>query len=335
MTMQKIQEIEGCDPEQLPDQVLQSKAPLVLRGLVSDWPFVQAAKTSMASANRYLKAYDKGAVIFASIGDADSGGRVFYDEKMEGFNFKRQKLQLNALLDKINLCAVDDHPAVYYMDSTSVDYCLPGLRNDNDLALTHLNPLVSIWIGNQTRIAAHYDIPNNIACVAAGARRFTLFPPEQLENLYVGPLDFNPAGQAISLVDFKDQDFDKYPKFKEALKHAQCAELQAGDAIYIPSMWWHHVEGLEKLNVLINYWWQAAPAFMGSPMDVLNHALLSIRSLPEEQRKAWQHIFNFYVFNPDADAIDHIPKPRRGALSAIDEATARRLRSQLLKQLNH
>ena len=332
--MNKIQEIAGCNPEQLPEHVLQSKTPLVLRGLVSKWSLVRAAQASMADAANYLQELYTGAVVSVSVGGAETSGRVFYDATMEGFNFKREKLQLSDLIDKITACETADRSPVYYMDSTSVDYCLPGFRTNNDLALAHLNPLVSIWIGNQTHIAAHYDIPSNIACVAVGARRFTLFPPEQLDNLYVGPLDFTPAGQAVSMVNMKDPDFSEHPKFKEALQHAQCAELRAGDAIYIPSMWWHNVEGLESFNVLVNYWWRTSPAFMGSPMDVLNHALLSIRGLPEEQRQAWQHIFDYYVFNPNADAIAHIPPQRRNILAPIDETTARRMRAQLLKRLN-
>src|SRR5206468_367295 len=82
-------------------------------------------------------------------------------------------------------------------------------------------------------------------------RRFTLFPPEQLQNLYVGPLDFNPAGQAISLVDHAAPDLERFPRYAEALQHAQVAELEAGDAIFIPSMWWHAVEALAPFNALV------------------------------------------------------------------------------------
>ena len=143
-----------------------------------------------------------------------------------------------------------------YVGSTNVDNWLPGFRAENDINLHAQTPLASLWIGNQSRVAAHYDFPTNIACSVAGHRRFTLFPPEQLENLYVGPVDFTPAGQPISTVDFAQPDYAKFPRFKDALRHARVADLEPGDAILVPSMWWHHVEALESVNVLVNYWWR-------------------------------------------------------------------------------
>ncbi|MFX7984900.1 cupin-like domain-containing protein, partial [Acinetobacter baumannii] len=88
--------------------------------------------------------------------------------------------------------------------------------------------------------------------VAAGRRRFTVFPPEQLPNLYLGPLDPTPAGQPVSLVDFHQPDFERFPRFRDALAAGEAAELAPGDAVYIPSMWFHHVEGLAPVNLLIN-----------------------------------------------------------------------------------
>ncbi|MDP5041146.1 MAG: cupin-like domain-containing protein, partial [Paraglaciecola sp.] len=217
--------------------------------------------------------------------------------------------------------------------STSVDQILPGLRDaQNDIPQLADKPLVSIWVGNQSRIAAHYDVTDNVACVAAGKRRFTLFGPEQLDNLYIGPLDFTPAGQPASLVDFHQPDFIRFPKFKTALEHALVAELEAGDGIFIPSMWWHHVEALSDFNILVNYWWRQVPNYVGVPSDALNHAMLAIKSLPLEQREAWRHLFDYYVFRPAGQ--DHIPAHARGMLDAIDENSARKLRAVLLNKLN-
>ena len=184
------------------------------------------------------------------------------------------------------------------------------------------------------RGAAHYDEPDNIACRAVGRRRFTLFPPDQLGNLYIGPLDFTPAGQTISMVDFSEPDFENYPRFRDALRKALVADMEPGDAIFIPSMWWHHVEALDGFNVLINYWWRQSPAFMDTPANVLQHALLSLRDLPEAQRKAWHEIFKFYIFDFDENAVAHIPEQRLGVLSPIDESKARKIRAQLLNKLN-
>ena len=101
--------------------------------------------------------------------------------------------------------------------------CLPGFREDNDLDFAErgVDAPPAIWIGNRTIASCHYDAPNNIACCVVGRRRFTLFPPEQIFNLYPGPLDPTPGGQAVSLVDFANPDFERYPRFREAL--APCA----------------------------------------------------------------------------------------------------------------
>ena len=88
-----------------------------------------------------------------------------------------------------------------------------------------------------------------------------LFPSGQIKNLYVGPLDFTLSGQAISLVDFHAPDFERFPRFKLALQHAQVAELEPGDAIYIPSLWFHHVESFDPLSILMNYWWRPHDAY--------------------------------------------------------------------------
>jgi hypothetical protein len=318
----------------LPDELLRATEPYVVRGLAAHWPLVQAARTSIEAGDAYLRRFYRGATVGAMLGKPEIAGRFFYNQDLTGFNYYSAQARLDAVLDEMKGYRDNPRPAAIYVGSTTVDTILPGLRAENDIDLGARDALASIWIGNQTRIAAHYDLPDNLAVVAAGRRRFTLFPPAQLANLYVGPLDFNPAGQAISLVDFAAPDYDRFPRFREALKHAQVAELDAGDAIFIPSMWWHHVEALAPFNVLVNYWWRQSPDYMDSPTNALMLALLTMRELPAAQRQAWQDVFRHYIFEPGEDKDAHLPMHARHALAPLDEDRARALRGALLKRLN-
>ena len=330
--MQAIVEVDGGAP--LSDEILASPVPLVLRGLVADWPLVRAARGGAGQADAYLRRFYRDATVLASHSPPGTGGRIFYNDDLSGFNFTSQMVRFDQVLDALlaHLDAAD--PPTLYVGSTTVDTCLPGLRAENDVDLGARDPLASIWIGNRTRIPAHYDVPDNLACVAAGRRRFTLFPPEQLKNLYVGPLDFTPAGQSVSLVDFARPDFERFPLFAEALRHAQAAELEPGDALFIPSMWWHHVEGLEPFNILINYWWRQSPAWMDTPASTLSLALMTLRDLPPAQRAAWKEIFRHYVFDSDGGEAAHIPPAARHSLAPLDDDAARMLRAQILRRLN-
>ena len=340
-----VQTLRGIKPDNIPEAVLNADRPIVLKGLVADWPAVKAAQAGKAAAITYMREHCKNQQVMVFKAAPEVKGRFFYNHDLSGFNFERSSASLDNMLTQFETLGDHKDDAACYIGSTSVDSCCPDFRKQNDLVLgssidanTHsAGPLVSVWMGNQTRIAAHFDSPNNIACVSAGRRRFTLFPPEQLVNLYVGPLDFTPAGQAISLVDFHKPDFERYPLFKDALKVAQVVELDAGDAIYIPSMWWHHVEALEAFNVLINYWWQAESSAKGArsaPMDAMIHALLSIKTLPIEQRRAWQVLFNHYIFEQQPDALAHIPDKAQGVLGDIDNATAKQLLAMLRRKLD-
>ncbi len=328
----KVEEIASSRLEDLTDELLTSQKPIILRGLVNHWELTKKGKISDDSARQYINSFYNDKPVHTLIAPAEVKGRYFYNDDLSGFNFERKNTSLSNVLEEIISQSKQKYSKTQYVGSTSVDYILPGFRNKNDIPKLKESSLVSIWIGNQSRIAAHYDIPDNLACTVVGKRRFILFPPAQLENLYIGPLDFTPAGQPASLIDLHNPDFEKFPKFREAIKNAQVAELEAGDAIFIPSMWWHHVESLSQFNVLINYWWRQVGLYMGAPLDALNHALLSIKDLPEEQREAWRNVFDYYIFSPQEQ--NHIPQEKRGVLNPIDENLARQLRALLLNRLN-
>ncbi|KQY86782.1 MULTISPECIES: cupin-like domain-containing protein [Roseateles] len=331
--MQAIRERTGLKPADLGDDILTATEPLVLRGLVRDWPAVQAGLQSPEALAGYLLGHWRDATVGVMLAPPEAGGRLFYNDDFTGFNFERKVGRFDVVLGSLMQLLGAPQPPALYIGATSVDTCLPGFRAENDLGLAVDDPIVSLWLGNRSRISAHFDLPDNVACVVAGRRRFTLFPPEQIDNLYVGPLDFTPAGQAVSLVDFHAPDFDRHPRFREALAHGQEAELEPGDALFIPSMWWHHVEALSALNLLVNYWWRRTPDYMDSPINALMLALLTMRGLPPEQRRSWRHLFDHYIFDDGDRAVAHIPAHARHALAPLDDAGARAMRAHLLNRL--
>jgi len=328
-----IPELDGADSADILATINGRETPVVMRGLCSDWPLLRH-RDAPDLAIDYLKAHDQGAPVTAFVADAEHAGRLFYNEQISELNFQPIRTTLTDVLDRLRQARGMPKPPTIYMGSMALNHCLPEIKAANSLPSHDLVTSVRIWIGNASRVAAHHDVLDNIACVCAGKRRFTLFPPDQLANLYLGPLDLTPAGQQVSLVDPDQPDLARFPRYAEALEHAQQAELEPGDAIYIPSMWWHQVSALSRFNILINHWWRDQPAWMGAPADVLKHALLNLRDLPRRQRIAWQTIFNHYIFDPPEDALAHIPESQRGMLGGLDEDQARQLRMQLRNNLN-
>ncbi len=298
---------------------------------------MQEALTAPANLARYLSAFDNGTPVDAILMPPAARGRIAYNEAMDGFNFVRNRLPVTTILEQLARYAQFEDPPAVAVQSAPLSDSLPGFAAENRLAV--LDPAVEprIWIGNRVTVPAHFDESQNVACVVAGMRRFTLFPPEQVANLYVGPLDFAPTGAAMSMVQFAAADFGKFPRFKDALAAARTAELGPGDAIFIPTLWWHHVESLDaRLNVLVNYWWSGTLGTVestASGMDCLVHGLLNVRPMPAELRQAWASLFDHYVFRASDADLEHIPEHRRGVLAKLSPEAAQRVRDLLVARL--
>lgn len=333
--------ITDYESRALDEQIFSSKEPVVIKGLVNHWKLVEQGRQSDSEAINYLKSQYNGRPSTACIGSPDIQGRFFYNEERTQLNYDSRQMRVDEVLDLIQKNFNKENPTSYYIASNVIDTHFPDFRRENDLIIPRPEtdvPLedlrISIWIGNRTTACCHYDTSDNIACCVVGKRRFTLFPPDQIANLYPGPLTPTPGGQVLSMVDFSDPDFNQYPNFAEAIKHGQIAELEAGDALYLPSMWWHQVESLNPFNVLVNYWWSNSAKFMGSATNVLLHALLSLRDKPAHEKAGWKHIFDYYVFGDADRAGKHLPEQARGYLGEIDPAKSKMLRALLLNNLN-
>ena len=340
MTANQVLVLEGISPDNIPfDDLFALNKPVILKGLVNNWPLVQTGKQSVEQAMAQLTENDTGRPLLAYRAPAHIKSRFGYNDTCTGFNYSSEKTRLSDVLAQIKAGFSDDEHEYLYINSLRFDQGLPELSKANTLNFSHPEftnnqPVPKIWIGTESVAAAHFDQPKNIACCVLGKRRFTLFSPEQVDNLYPGPLSPTPGGQVVTTANLDEPDFEKFPRLKTALENAWIADLEPGDGLYYPSMWWHEVRAFDRFNIMVNFWWMTAKPYLGNPMDLLMHGMLTLRDKPAEEKAAWRALFDYYVFGDGEKVIEHLPVECHGPLAQMDELSARRLRAMLLNNLN-
>lgn len=331
--MQNVQEWHDVDQETFQAEIIPLNKPAVFKSLVRDWPAVQQTISSPAAMTSYLSQFDTGEEIAVLVGPPAIKGRFFYRDDLKGFNYDRVGRTLISTL-KVLSAPESKEPLAIAMQGVSIADNLPGFSDDNHLHLLDESVLPRLWLGNKTTTTTHYDTSENIACAVAGRRRITFFPPDQIANLYVGPLLLTPAGTPMSMVDLRQPDLSRYPKFENALNTALRADLEPGDAVYIPSFWWHNVESLDSFSMLVNYWWGGPDEAAVTPYHSLLHSLLSIPNLPREKRKIWRDLFNYYVFQIDQNPAAHLPEDLEDIIGTFSPKRKKRLMERLSKNLS-
>lgn len=312
------------------DALLRHSEPILLKGAIDHWPALAAAAQSPGSLNAYLKERDSGAWVPVMEAPPSSGGRFGYADDPREFTFTKRSRPLGETLERIGYARANPGAGYLAIQLLSLDTQMPAFVRDNVMPLIPAGARPKLWLGGPVKTQIHNDRDHNLACVIAGHRRFLLFPPEQVANLYIGPLDNPPP---LSLVDPEAPDLDTFPRFRQALDAARVAHLGPGDALLMPRYWWHHVTSRDPYNAMVNYWWGGSPAGLGDPYDAFLTALLALKALPARDRAYWQAMFEAHVFGDEG--VAHIPPTARGILGAMTPAqrTAlkQRLRAAVLK----
>ena len=308
------------------DAIVAAEAPVVIEGALEHWPALAAGRSSAAAMNEYLKSMDTGSFVEALEAPPQTLGRFFYTPDLRGFNFSHRRRRLSETLDHLLRSLGEPNAPFIAIQSLPLAEHLPDFMRHNPTPFLPAQVLPRLWVGGAVRTQTHHDPEHNLACVVAGRRRFLLFPPEQVANLYVGPID-KPFPPPLSLVDAAAPDLERFPKFALALQAARVAHLRAGDAIFMPKYWWHHVTSLEPYNVLVNYWWGNDARGLDRPMECFLTALLAIKELPRGERAYWRAMFDTYIFGEEPPA--HIPVALQGLLGKLDPELRARLKQQL------
>jgi hypothetical protein len=323
---QPVDERGPIDAAHFADEIAAGYRPVVLRGQAAAWPAVEAARRSDAALVDYIAALDSGRPTELLVGPPEIGGRYFYDDGLSGCNFQKRSTTVTGLLNHLLGQGDGGQSAALYAGAAATDAVLPGWSEANPIGFDLPTAQARVWIGNESHVATHFDESSNLMVVVAGRRRVTLFPPEQVDNLYLGPLHLTIAGPPVSMVDVAKPDLERYPRYAEAVRHGFHAELEPGDALYIPPIWWHAVHAQGRLNVMVNHWW-AEPGSR-SALAAMIATLRAVRDLPPAHRQAWRHWFERMVFDDEASTMaDHLPGHARGYVGPPSPARDAFLRS--------
>jgi ribosomal protein L16 Arg81 hydroxylase len=93
----------------------------------------------------------------------------------------------------------------------------------------------------------HFDNERNFIAVLGGERRYLLSHPNNCKDSYLYPMK-HPL-ERHTQVDWFSPDLTKFPNFEHV--HANEVVLQAGDVMYLPTYWFHHIVSL-SLNFQCN-----------------------------------------------------------------------------------
>ena len=95
----------------------------------------------------------------------------------------------------------------------------------------------------------HYDILDNILLQIHGTKSVTLFSPEDVPYLYLEGDKSKVHDIDASIEELKIE----FPLFLKATRY-QC-ELHSGDALFIPSLWFHNVKA-NDFSISVNFFWK-------------------------------------------------------------------------------
>jgi len=302
----------------LSDETIKAAQPAVLRGLIRDWPAVQTGDL-----RSYLGRFALSKPTEAFFGKPEIGGKYFYKDDLSGFNFERRALSLPEALAAV---FAEGEESVY-LGSLPVDDYLPGFSAENPMAVP-ANP--RLWIGHPSNVSSHYDTYDNLICCVAGSRKFTLYSPDCIGSLYVGPIDNTMAGQPVSLAASMPEAAERFPLFADIKDSAIEIELRPGDALYLPKLWWHQVQSTAPLNAMINYWWDATAIGPDGPYTGLLLSMIAIAERPIAERRAWKAFFDHYVFRENGHPLAHLPPEKHGVLGPLKPDNYGKIRARIM-----
>ena len=248
--------------------------PCIITGVVGAWP-----AASRWGDDAYLRAATGASPVAVNVtphgrGDAvlpsaEHGGNVFVLPREERMPFGDFLVALDASLD-------DARSAVPYVSAQdgSLTRDFPALAADVPAELpwateafgTHPDA-VNMWCGNDRSVSSfHHDHYENVYAVIAGEKIFTLLPPCDSRLLRrrrcpVGRFERGDNGGWHVALESPPRrvswaTVDPHPEAGGPAADPAFVEVtvRAGEILYLPALWHHHVRQAGRRVIAVNWW---------------------------------------------------------------------------------
>jgi len=242
--------------------------PVIFRGAAKHWPAIKKW-TPIYLRNKIGDKIVTVTVTPNGYADAPNDGYFVMPEE--------RSMKFGDFLDIMN--NPEQHYGVYYVQKQNSNFTeeFSEILDDAECevkwfseALGKQPDAVNFWMGDQRAITSmHKDPYENIYCVVSGYKDFILQPPSDLPWI---PYAKFPAAQYketspghFKILEDKESgivpwicidplspDLETYPQYKHS--HPVRCRIYAGDVLYLPSLWFHHVSQSHAC-IAVNFWY--------------------------------------------------------------------------------
>ncbi|MET7937537.1 cupin-like domain-containing protein [Streptomyces sp. NPDC005322] len=160
---------------------------------------------------------------------------------------------------------------------------------DTESMFDYQAPLNSanIWVSyDGLRGRPHFDEFENFNLQLEGRKRFVVMPPG-FKNYYVRSA-LRGYGHHSKPTRLDNIDLTRYPRLVAMLAQRRDIVLEPGQMLYLPMGWWHQVDGLDRVNININFWLRDT--------KILRRPLILADSL---YKLAFRKLMGFYDYQPE------------------------------------
>ena len=210
-------------------------SPWCSRDWSNDWPAVRAARESPRALANFIRGFDRGKAVIVIEGPPSIRGQHFLSRRHDRLQFRAPagddqrdaRPPARAWRD-------DPNPPAMFIESMPTENSCPASPPRTRCRWSRRDVAPRIWIGKRSRCRRISTCCTTSPASSAAGGDSRCFRPSRWRTCTWGRSISRPRARPSAWCRCTTPDLARFPRFAEALRHAQSAELDPGDALYIP-----------------------------------------------------------------------------------------------------